>query len=279
MNVNFINEHACDSLVKERAALADQISRPASAGLGLSGARVVVAGAGGLGHQIASAFAGQDAQVAVIDANAGRAKDVVAGLPPVAAGDHLAIAADLTSPGMCGDAVATAVKGLGGMDAAVHAVGINNRRPVLEVDDWDEILSVNAGSAFYFGQAVGTYLTGQGHGSLIYLSSVAGLLGHPHHAPYAASKGAINQMMRVMAAEWASSGVTVNAVAPGYIETPLTRDYLARDGNRARLEGLVPARRLGSAEEASGPVLFLASRLARFVTGHVLYADGGRTLI
>jgi gluconate 5-dehydrogenase len=86
-------------------------------------------------------------------------------------------------------------------------------------------------------------------------------------------------MMRVMAAEWASSGVTVNVVAPGYIETPLTRDYLARDGNRARLEGLVPARRLGSAEEASGPVLFLASRLARFVTGHVLYADGGRTLI
>jgi gluconate 5-dehydrogenase len=260
------------SLVKERAALADQIAPPASAGLGLSGARVVVAGAGGLGRQIASAFAGQDAQVAVIDANAGR---------PSARrhGHHLAIAADLTSPSMCADAVAAAVKGLGGMDAAVHAVGINNRRPVLEVDDWEEILSVNAGSAFYFGQAVGTYLTGQGHGSLIYLSSVAGLLGHPHHAPYAASKGAINQMMRVMAAEWASSGVTVNAVAPGYIETPLTRDYLARDGNRARLEGLVPARRLGSAEEASGPVLFLASRLARFVTGHVLYADGGRTLI
>jgi hypothetical protein len=71
-----------------------------------------------------------------------RAKDVVAGLPPVATGHHLAIAADLTSPGMCGDAVAAAVKGLGGMDAAVHAVGINNRRPVLEVDDWDEILSV-----------------------------------------------------------------------------------------------------------------------------------------
>jgi gluconate 5-dehydrogenase len=252
---------------------------PAPAGLGLSGARVIVAGAGGLGGQIAMAFAGQDARVAVIDANAGQAAAVRAGLPPVTSGDHLARAADLTSPAQCADAVAAARAGLGGVDAAVHAVGINHRRPVLEVDDWEQILSVNAGSAFYFGQAVGAYLTRQGHGSLIYLSSVAGLLGHPHHAPYAASKGAVNQMMRVMAAEWASSGVTVNAVAPGYVETPLTREYLARDGNRARLEGLVPAGRLGSAQEVSGPVLFLASHLARFVTGHVLYADGGRSLI
>jgi gluconate 5-dehydrogenase len=265
--------------VKERAALADQISPAASAGLGLSGTRVIVAGAGGLGGQIASAFAGQDAQVAVIDANAARAQEVVASLAPAASGDHMALAADLTSPSTCGAAVAAVVNGLGGVDTAVHAVGINNRRPVLEVDDWATIMCVNAGSAFYFGQAVGAYLTRQRHGSLIYLSSVAGLLGHPNHAPYAASKGAVNQMMRVMAAEWASSGVTVNAVAPGYVETPLTRDYLARDGNRARLEGLVPAGRLGSAEEASGPVLFLASRLARFITGHVLYADGGRTLI
>jgi NAD(P)-dependent dehydrogenase (short-subunit alcohol dehydrogenase family) len=251
----------------------------APTGLGLSGARVIVAGGGGLGRQIARAFAEQDARVAVIDANAGRAEEVLADLPPVTSGDHLALTADLTSPSACARTVAAATDGLGGLDAGVHAVGINNRRPVLEVDDWEEILSVNAGSAFYFGQAVGAYLTRQGHGSLIYLSSVAGLLGHPHHAPYAASKGAINQMMRVMASEWASSGVTVNAIAPGYVETPLTRDYLARDGNRAHLEGLVPAGRLGSAEEVSGPVLFLASPMARFVTGHVLYVDGGRSLI
>jgi NAD(P)-dependent dehydrogenase (short-subunit alcohol dehydrogenase family) len=259
--------------------LAHQIRPVAPTGLGLSGARVIVAGAGGLGRQIARAFAEQDVRVAVIDANAGRAEEVLADLPPVTSGDHLGLTADLTSPSACARTVAAATGGLGGLDAGVHAIGINSRRPVLEVDDWEEILSVNAGSAFYFGQAVGACLTRQGHGSLIYLSSVAGLLGHPHHAPYAASKGAINQMMRVMASEWASSGVTVNAVAPGYVETPLTRGYLARDGNRARLEGLVPAGRLGSAEEVSGPVLFLASAMARFVTGHVLYVDGGRSLI
>lgn len=262
----------------ERAASASQ--PPAAApGLSLAGARVIIAGAGGLGQEIASAFAEQHAQIAVVDAYPGRSREVVAGLRAVPSGDHLALTADLTGPGPCGEVVAAAVQGLGGADVAVHAIGINNRRPVLEVDDWEKILSVNAGSAFYFGRAVGGYLTRQGHGSLIYLSSVAGLLGHPHHAPYAASKGAVNQMMRVMAAEWASSGVTVNAVAPGYVETPLTRDYLSRDGNRARLESLVPAGRLGTAAEVSGPVLFLASPLARFITGHVLYADGGRTLV
>jgi gluconate 5-dehydrogenase len=265
--------------VQERAAPAGQVLPAPPPGLGLAGARVIVAGAGGLGREIASAFAGQHARVAVIDAHAGRAQQVVAGLPPVPAGGHLALAADLTAARPCAAAVAAAVQGLGGADVAVHAIGINNRRPVLEVDDWEDILSVNAGSAFYFGQAAGAHLTRAGHGSLIYLSSVAGLLGHPHHAPYAASKGAVNQLMRVMAAEWASSGVTVNAVAPGYVETPLTSDYLARDGNRARLESLVPAGRLGTAGEVSGPVLFLASPLARFVTGHVLYADGGRTLL
>jgi gluconate 5-dehydrogenase len=248
-------------------------------GLGLAGTRIIIAGAGGLGREIASAFAEHHARVAVIDAQPGRSQEVVAGLRAVPSGSHLALTADLTGPGPCGAVVAAAVAGLGGADVAVHAIGLNNRRPVLEVDDWEKILSVNAGSAFYFGQAAGGYLTRQRRGSLIYLSSVAGQLGHPHHAPYAASKGAVNQMMRVMAAEWASSGVTVNAVAPGYVETPLTSDYLSRDGNRARLEVLVPAGRLGTPAEVSGPVLFLASPLARFVTGHVLYADGGRTLI
>ncbi|MDI5975083.1 SDR family NAD(P)-dependent oxidoreductase, partial [Amycolatopsis magusensis] len=95
----------------------------------------------------------------------------------------------------------------------------------------------------------------------------------------AASKGAVNQLCRVMAREWAASGVTVNAVAPGYTETPLTREHLAKPGVRDELTGLVPAGRLGTTADLTGPVLFLCSDLAAFVTGHVLYADGGRTLV
>ena len=85
----------------------------------------------------------------------------------------------------------------------------------------------------------------QRYGRMVFVSSVSGLLAHPHHAPYAATKGGMNQMLRVMAREWAPHGVTVNAVAPGYIETDLTKDYLDKDNHRESLESLVPAERLG----------------------------------
>ena len=134
-------------------------------------------------------------------------------------------------------------------------------------------------SAFWLGQAAGKIMCEQRSGRLIFLSSVAGLLAHKHHGPYAATKGGINQMLRVMAAEWAALGVTVNALAPGYIETPLTAEHLNKPGVRAALEALVPAGRLGVVEDVTGPALFLASRPAAFVTGHILYVDGGRTLI
>jgi gluconate 5-dehydrogenase len=111
------------------------------------------------------------------------------------------------------------------------------------------------------------------------LSSVSGLLAHADHAPYAATKGGLNQLMRVMAREWAPHGVGVNAVAPGYIETPLTAAHLAKPGVRDGLVTQVPAGRLGNPDEVADAVTFLASDRARFITGHVLYVDGGRTLI
>jgi gluconate 5-dehydrogenase len=158
---------------------------------------------------------------------------------------------------------------------------VNDRRPVLDIepDDWSRLLDINLGTAYALCRAAGRHMVAQGAGKVVVISSVSGLLAHAHHGPYAASKGGLNQMMRVMAREWAQHGVRVNAVAPGYVETDLTASYLERPGVRESLTSLVPAGRLGAPREVVGPVLFLSSAQADFVTGHVLYVDGGRTLV
>lgn len=246
--------------------------------LGLRDARVLVAGAGGLGAACARAFLSAGARVVVVDADADRADAAIDGAPPQRA---VAAQGDLASAGAVRGVVDELCSRWGGLDVCVHAIGVNTRKPVLDTDpsEWSRTIEVNLTTAWLLGQEAGRRMVGQGHGRIVFFSSVSGLLAHKEHGPYAASKGAINQMMRVMAAEWAAKGVTVNAVAPGYVETDLTRAYLDRDGNRDRLEGMVPAGRLGSPEEVTGPVLFLASPQSRFVTGHVLYVDGGRTLV
>lgn len=129
------------------------------------------------------------------------------------------------------------------------------------------------------GQAVGRHMVAAGYGRMVFVSSVSGLLAHRHHAPHAASKGGLNQLVRMMAREWSASGVTVNAVAPGYIETELTRAYLDTEDHREELESLVPAGRLGRPREVADAVTYLASGRAEFITGQVLYVDGGRTLV
>jgi len=244
--------------------------------LGLEGARVLVAGAGGIGGACARAFAGVGATVAVVDRD-----DAALAALAAPGGIAATIRADLTETGAGARVVAEAVERLGGLDVLLHAVGINDRRAILEFteDEWEHIMRVNLFSLFGIAQAAGRHMVEQGHGRILALSSVSGLLAHHSHGPYAASKGGINQLLRVMAREWAPFGVTVNALAPGYIETALTAAHLAHGTKRAELESLVPAGRLGTPEELTGPALFLASKHAGFVTGHIQYVDGGRTLV
>ena len=119
----------------------------------------------------------------------------------------------------------------------------------------------------------------RGRGSLLFVSSVAGTIPHKNHGAYAASKSGLNQLVRVLANELASIGVTANLLAPGYIETDLTREHLQRPGVREGLIDLVPMGRLGTPQELTGIASFLLSPDGGFITGQVIHIDGGRTLI
>lgn len=246
--------------------------------LGLQGSRVLVAGAGGIGAAVVRGFLGAGADVTVVDADASRLAELGSSF------DHTgsrAIAIDLLAPGAPETVVGHMLETCGGIDVFVHCIGVNDRRPILELadEDWIRILGVNLTTAYRLGSAVGRELVRQQSGRIVFLSSVAGLMAHRNHAPYAVSKGGLNQLMRSMAAEWAEAGVRVNAIAPGYVETPLTAEHLEKPGVREGLERLVPAGTLGTTEQLVGPVLFLSSRQAEFITGQVVYVDGGRTLV
>ena len=144
---------------------------------------------------------------------------------------------------------------LTGLDVLVHCVGINDRKPIesYSAEEWDRIVSVNLTSAFHLAAEAAVGMRAQRHGRIVFFSSVAGRSGHKLHGPYAATKGAINQLMRVIAHEYAADGVTANAVAPGYMDTELTRQYLTdHPDKRQALIELIPAGRFGTLRGSRG---------------------------
>lgn len=244
--------------------------------LGLAGKAVLLVGAGGFGFALAKAYLDAGCRVVVADIDKVRLKTLV---DEIDTQDLVTVACDVTEPEACANLVDRAAADVG-LDVFVHAAGINIRTAMgdLEQADWQRVLDVNLTSCYTLGQRVGEVMRSRGGGKIVYFSSVSGQLAHPKHAAYAASKGALNQLLKVMAVEWAPVGITVNAIAPGYAVTPLTEEYRARPGVMTDLLARIPMGRLASPEDVVGASLFFSSPRSDYITGQVLLVDGGRTL-
>ncbi len=168
----------------------------------------------------------------------------------------------------------------GRIDILVNNAGINVRKAVLDLseEEWDSVLDTNLKGYFLVAKAVVPSMIRQGGGKVINISSIFGAVGMNHQAAYAASKGGIVQLTKVMAIEWAVSGIQVNAIGPTYFETPLVA-ALRNDPERFRfINERTPMGRWGQPEELEGTVIFLASRASDFITGQTIYVDGGWTI-
>lgn len=180
-------------------------------------------------------------------------------------------------------AVRTAVDGFetgtGPIDILVNNAGMQHRAPLEDFppDAFQRLLQTNIASVFNVGQAVARHMIARGAGKIVNIASVQSALARPGIAPYTATKGAVANLTKGMATDWARHGLQCNAIAPGYFDTPLNAALVADPAFSAWLGARTPAGRWGRVEELVGACVFLASRASSFVNGHVLYVDGGIT--
>ncbi|KGK79680.1 gluconate 5-dehydrogenase [Thalassobacter stenotrophicus] len=185
---------------------------------------------------------------------------------------------DVTDPAAVREAV-NDYERVGQIDILINNAGMQHRGPLedFETDAFDHLMRTNVNSAFYVGQAVAKHMIPRGQGKIINIASVQTALARPGIAPYTASKGAIANLTKGMATDWARLGLNCNAIAPGYFDTPLNAALVADPEFSAWLEKRTPQGRWGNVEELQGAAVFLASDAASFVNGHTLYVDGGIT--
>lgn len=235
---------------------------------------IVTGGASGLGRQIALGLDAFGATVVVADVDVPGAEETVAELAP----DALAVEADVTDRGSVERLRERTLDAFGSYEVVFNVPGVNTRLPAVELSEerFREILDLNLTGVFRCATVLGQPLLEQGHGSVVNMASALGLVALANQSAYAASKGGVVQLTKVLAAEWAPD-VRVNAIAPGYMKTPLVREVMGDEEWYESTRELHLLDRFGEPSEVVGGAVYLASDASSFVTGTVLSIDGGWT--
>jgi NAD(P)-dependent dehydrogenase (short-subunit alcohol dehydrogenase family) len=240
---------------------------------------IVTGGAGGIGKALALGLAIHGADVAVTSRTLSKLEPVAAEIKAMGR-ESLAVASDVTDERSVKAMVERVVQTFSHVDILVNAAGINIRNSAedIPVEDWKKVMDFNAFGTFVCCQAVGRVMIKQKSGKIVNVSSVRGRYGAPSGAvAYSPSKGAVDTLTRTLACEWAKYNIHVNAVAPTLIETDLTRQALANPEFAKTMKARIPLGRWGFPEDVVGPTVFLASKASDFVTGQIIYVDGGTT--
>lgn len=250
----------------------------------LDGRVALVTGAGsGLGQGFAAALAEYGADVAITELP-GRLASAEGTLDLVRTRGRRAHALelDVRSVGDCRAAVDEVVSKFGRLDILVNNAGVNRVQWALDVDEesWDQVMDTDLKGAFFMAQAAGRHMVARGGGGrVVNIASQNGVIGYYQRAAYGSAKGGLVNLTRVLALEWARHGVTVNALAPTFVMTPLTEQTFSQPEIKADLESRIPLGRIATVPDMLGALVFLASDAAAFVTGHTLLVDGGWTAV
>ena len=243
----------------------------------LKGKTIAVIGAGsGIGRAVAEGAAAQGGSVFCFDVNADAARDTAAMIGE-AGGEADAGTCDITSRTSVNDAIVAAAAKHNRLDGVVCTPAINVRKPILKYTDeeFDRVVKVNLNGSFNVLQSAGWLMLPQGFGSIVLFSSIRSIVTEPGQSVYSMTKAGIVQLVKTAATEWGTKGVRVNAVGPGVIETPLTAPIKQQPDWYNAYAMKNPMNRWAKASEMAGPTVFLLSDAASYVTGTILFADGG----
>jgi len=245
----------------------------------LTGQRALITGSSqGIGFALARGLAGVGAEIVLNGRDEGKLASAAKSLAEEGATVHQ-LAFDATNHEGVRSAVDRFEAADGPIDILINNAGMQHRTELenFPADAFERLLQTNVASVFHVGQAVARHMIARGDGKIINIASVQTALARPGIAPYTATKGAVANLTKGMATDWAQHGLNCNAIAPGYFDTPLNAALVADDEFSAWLAKRTPAGRWGNVEELVGAAIFLSSKGASFVNGHTLYVDGGIT--